>query len=414
MPTPIKTNRKLLSHVFALLSLSSGWLVQQAGAGSPDPAAADYSGRVGQTIYVSRLGDGTDGKTWKTAFKTIQAGMNAVPDDQGGHKVIVRPDHYAEANLAPMQKGAAGAYNALICDYDGSLGSGAQGWAVLDGGDPQAGFKSWDWWSTIRASDKHWPVGNNQETFSSIVWDRWSLHRLYACGTDAGFFWDLTDHSGEGFTVLVEDCVGTGRAFGGGIVYPKVRPEEPSVFRRCYFLALDFVGDTAAVLVGGSEKDAMPEHPHAVFDDCTLVHPDNALALSYAGSQTHVKMMNCKLIVLNFTQPEMGGRSTGILCTENHAPAGRLLVELTDCQLAGYSIFTPGPHGEAASIKLSGKNTAYLQFKQPLPEGFERIGAWPADLYASIAPPPVDEAPASRPMTKNDAQPESLGLEVSQ
>ena len=41
---------------------------------------------------------------------------------------------------------------------------------------------------------------------------------------DAGLFWDLTNKSGEGFTVVVEDCVGTGRAFGGGVVYPTVPP----------------------------------------------------------------------------------------------------------------------------------------------------------------------------------------------
>ena len=28
------------------------------------------------------------------------------------------------------------------------------------------------------------------------------------------------------------------------------------------------------------------------------------------------------MIVLNFTQPEMGGKSTGILCTQGHGPDG--------------------------------------------------------------------------------------------
>ena len=105
---------------------------------------------------------------------------------------------------------------------------------------------------------------------------------MYTAGGDAGLFWDLTDKSGEGFTIVVEDCVGTGRAFGGGVVYPTVRPDEPSVFRRCYFLALDWVGDSAAVLLGGWEQ-TMPEHPHVVFEDCTMVHPDNAVAMSYAS-----------------------------------------------------------------------------------------------------------------------------------
>ena len=205
-------------------------------------------------------------------------------------------------------------------------------------------------------------------------------------GGDAGLFWDLTDKSGEGFTVVVEDCVGTGRAFGGGVVYPTVRQNEPSVFRRCYFLALDWVGDTAAVLVGGWEK-SMPEHPHAVFEDCTLVHPDNAVALSYASHCARAKFIGCRMIVLNFTQPEMGGQSTGIVCTQGHAPTGRLHVDLEDCILAGYSVFTPGPDSEAVSYTTKGKVQAYVQFKQPVPEGFERLGRWPAELFSRMAPP---------------------------
>lgn len=35
---------------------------------------------------------------------------------------------------------------------------------------------------------KHWPHGNNQETFSSIIWDRWILRNLYVAGGDAGIF----------------------------------------------------------------------------------------------------------------------------------------------------------------------------------------------------------------------------------
>lgn len=352
------------------------------------------------TLHVSKLGDDSDGRTWKTAFHTIQKALDSVPDDRGGHRILVRPDVYVEANLAPAHKGAAGAYNALIGDFDGALGSGAAGWVVIDSGDPAKGFKSWDWWGPIRASDKHWPHGNNQETFSSVVWDRWRLSRLYTAGGDAGFFWDLTNKSGEGFTVVVEDCVGTGRAFGGGVVYPIVRPDEPSVFRRCYFLALDWVGDTAAVLVGGWEK-TMPEHPHAVFEDCTLVHTDNAVAISYAAHCTRAKFTNCRMIVLNFTQPEMGGKSTGVLCTQGHSATGKLHVDLEDCVLAGYSVFTSGEEGKAVTYTTRGRTQAYVQFKQDVPQGFERLGLWPADLFAQMAPPATGLAPvssASRPV----------------
>jgi len=351
--------------------------------------------RYGVTLYVSKLGDDSDGRSWQTAFHTIQQALDAVPDDKGGHQIIIRADTYIEANLAPAYKGAAGAYNALVGDFDGRLGSGAAGWTVIDSGDPEKGFKSWDWWGPIRASDKHWPHGNNQETFSSIIWDRWLLRHLYTAGGDGGFFWDLTNKSGEQFTIVVEDCVGTGRAFGAGVAYPTVREKEPSVFRRCYLLALDWVGDTAAVLIGGWEK-TMPEHPHVVFEDCTLVHCDNAVAISYASHCARARFINCRMIVLNFTQPEMGGKSTGIICTQGHAPTGRLHVDLEDCILAGYSVFTLGEDRKAVTYTTRGKTQAYVQFKQDMPQGFERLGLWPTDLFAQIAPPRlVSQSPAS-------------------
>jgi len=362
----------------------------EASPAAWDPMAPNYTGRNGTTLYVSKLGDNSNGSSWAQAFHSIQAALSAIPDGQGGHRIIVRPDTYAEANLAPAFKGASGAYNALVGDFDGRLGSGAQGWVLADSGDPQKGFKSWDWWSSFAASDRKWPGGNNRITFSSLACDRWIFRNLYVAGGDAGLFWDLTDKNGEGFTVVVEDCVGTGRAFGGGVCYPTVRAEEPSVFRRCYFLALDWVGDTAAVLVGGWEK-SMPNQPHAVFEDCTLVHPDNAVGLSYASYCARARFLRCRMIVLNFTQPEMGGKSTGIICTENHRPEGRLHVDLEDCTLAGYSVFTPGKDAEAVSCTTRGRVRAYVQFKQPDTEGFERLGHWPSDLFGQMAPPRTPE-----------------------
>lgn len=93
------------------------------------------------------------------------------------------------------------------------------------------------------------------------------------------------------------------------------------------------------------------------------------------------------MIVLNFTQPEMGGKSTGILCTQGHAPTGRLHVDLEDCTLAGYSLFTPGADSEVLSYTTKGKVQAYVQFKQAVPEGFERLGTWPVELFSRMAPP---------------------------
>lgn len=353
---------------------------------SADPSASGYSGRKGVKIYVSKSGNNSDGTSWTNAVHSIQAALSAIPDDKGGHTIIVRPDTYAEANLSVVYKGAKGSYNLIIGDTDGRLGSGTTGRIIIDAGDPQKGFKSYDWWSTIRATSKGWRPEYTEQTFSSICWDRWILRSLYTSGSDAGFFWDLTDKSGEGFTVIVEDCVGIGRAFGGGLCYPVVRPDEPSIFRRCYFLALDWVGDTGAVLVGGSEE-TMPVHPHLIMEDCTLVHPDNALAMSYASNCVNIKAVNCRFIVLNFTQPEMGGKSTGIICTQGHGKKGKLHVDLEDCILAGYSVFTNGEDGKAVSFTTKGKVQAYVQFKQPIPEGFERINLWPVQLFDDMAIP---------------------------
>ncbi len=77
-------------------------------AATPDPAAADYSGHKGRTLYVSKLGDNSDGSSWQKAFRTIQAALLAVPDDQGGHQIIIRPDTYVEANLYVKHKGIRG------------------------------------------------------------------------------------------------------------------------------------------------------------------------------------------------------------------------------------------------------------------------------------------------------------------
>ena len=383
-------NNENMNRLRAFTLLLIGFVVFSVTSANPvrsvDPSAKDYSGNKGRNIYVSKSGDNTDGTSWEKAFHSIQAALSAIPDEKGGNTIIIRPDQYAEANLYPAHKGAFGSYNLLVGDTDGSLGSGSTGRVIIDSGDPEKGFKSYDWWGTIRATTKGWRPEYTEQTFSGVGWDRWILRNLYTSGGDAGFFWDLTDKSGEGFTVILEDCVGIGRAFGGGVCYPVVRPDEPSIFRRCYFLALDWVGDTGAVLVGGWEKE-MPDSPHLILEDCTLVHPDNALAMSYASNCARVSAIKCRMIVLNFTQPEMGGKSTGIICTQGHRSTGKLHVDLEDCILAGYSITTPGDDGKALSYTTKGNVQAYVQFSQPIPEGFERINSWPAELFDFMAIP---------------------------
>ena len=172
----------------------------------------------------------------------------------------------------------------------------------IDSGDPEKGFKSFDWWSTIRATTQGWSAAHTAPTFSSIAWDRWIIRNLYATGGDAGLFWDLTNKSGQGFTVLMEDCVSIGRAFGAGFGYQVVRPKEPVVFRRCLMLALDWWGDAGALGVG-SYNTSPPQDPDVICEDCTLAAPDNAIQILFPSKFIRLKIKDCRLMALNFSQP---------------------------------------------------------------------------------------------------------------
>ena len=246
-------------------------------------------------IYVSRLGDHTDGRSWTTAFRTIQAALDAVPDAAGGHRVLVGPDTYVEANLFPAHAGAPGAYNELVADLDGALGSGRRGQALIDCSDPGGGFKSYDWWGTLRSYKQGWSEQHTAPTFSACGWDRWRLRHLYTSGGDGGLFFDGVDQR-EPFTVVVEDCVGIGRAFGGGVAGLLSRSDEPIVFRRCWLWCLDWWGDAAGAYVR-VENEAMPQQPDVIFEDCTLVGPDNALKSGNPGyaTCTRVAVRGCRL-----------------------------------------------------------------------------------------------------------------------
>jgi len=345
-------------------------------------ASSNSASRRGVTIFVSKLGDNSDGSSWTKAFKTIQAALSAVPDDRGGHRIVIRPDTYMEANLFPAQRGANGAYNELVGDFDGALGSGTQGWVVIDSGDAEKGFKSYDWWGPIRAYKRGWSKEHKEETFSAIGWDRWALRRLYFTGGDGGVFFDLVDKA-EPFSVLVEDCFSIGRAFGGGVANILPRPGEPSVFRRCQLWCLDWWGDASGAYVR-AEHPEMPSHPDVWFDDCTLVGPDNALQAGnpgYAGF-SRVALKNCRLVSLNFSQPQ-GKPGTGVIFSTIE---GRFLhVDLEDCTLMGCTILGAGK-GEI-SYAIKGDVKAYVQFQQEVPKGMHRLGHWPAEVFQTLLPP---------------------------
>jgi hypothetical protein len=276
--------------------------------------------------------------------------------------------------LYPAHRGAEAAYNELLGDMDGRLGSGTTGWVIIDSGDPeQRGFKSYDWWGPMRAYLKGWSNEHTEETFSCIEWDRWHLRHLYVTGGDGGIFFDLTDQV-QPFSVLVEGCVGIGRAFGVGVANCLSRHDEPIIFRRCYCWALDWWGDTAAAYVRIENKD-MPDRPDAVFEDCVMVSPQCAFKSSNYGfhTSTHAQLTRCKLVCLNFSQPQ-GTPSDGII---QSVEEGKLLwVDLRDCTLMGYKVFGVKVKKETAGdirYTTEGDVKAYIQFQQEIPPGFLRL-----------------------------------------
>jgi len=350
-------------------------------------------GADGTTLYVSKLGDGSDGRSWATAFTTIQAALDAVPNAEGGHRIIVRPDTYFEAMLYPAERGAKGAYNELIGDVDGQFGGGRRGQVVIDSSDPgQQGFKSYDWWGPIRSYKQGWSPEHKEQSFSAIGWDRWALRDLYVTGGDGGIFFDTVDKV-EPFSVLVEDCVGIGRAFGGGVGNCLSRGDEPITFRRCYLWALDFWGDTAGAYVR-VENPSPPGRPDVVFEDCTMVGPQCALRSSNFGFTTysHIRCVRCRLAALNFSQP-VGTPTDGII---QSVQRGDLLhVDLEDCTLMGYKVFGVIVQKDTVkdiSYTTTGDVKAYVQYQQEMPKGIHRLPHWPVADFAALTPPQPDVA----------------------
>ena len=356
------------------------------------PTNRSISERKRVTLYVSRLGDNSDGLSWATAFKTIQAALDAIPDDQGGHRVVIRPDTYMEANLHPAHPGAKGSYNVLDVDWDGSLASGASGYAIIDASDPRKGMHSADYWQVPRSAPG----------FPGYEWDRWILRHVYATGGDAALFWDLDTRP---FSVIVEDCVGIGRAFGGGAGNVLPRPGEPMTWRRCLLWSLDWWGDASGAYVR-AENPAPRSDLDFLFEDCTLVGPQCALKSGNPGFATYsrVKVVRCRLVALNFSQPR-GTPTDGII--QSVVEGKYLHVDLVDTTMMGYKVF--GVREKKETVGDIGYTTkgcvqAYVQFEQDVPKGIRPMGHWPADVFDSIQPPrpaPPANLPIRRPVPSN-------------
>ena len=273
-----------------------------------------------------------------------------------------------EANLWTNFKGVKGSYNILIGDVDGSFGSGATGRIIIDSGDPEIGFKSYDFWSTIRATSQGWSPEHTEPTFSSIGWDRWIFRNLYVTGSDAGLFWDLTNQSGKEFTVIVEDCVTIGRAFGAGFGYQVIRQEEPVIFRRCFMMSLDWWGDAGALAIGSYNR-SIPDEPDVICEDCTMAAPDNAVQILFPSKFIRVKLKDCRLIVLNFSQPH-GTPSSGVISTIVEDP-GQVHIDFESGLLMGFKLFgtcsaeinkTAGRGNGEISYKIQGRCKPMFSF----------------------------------------------------
>lgn len=351
-------------------------------------------------LFVSKLGDNTDGTSWAHGLHDVQAALARVPDAAGGHRVLVRPDTYAEANLETAFRGAAGAYNELLGDFDGSLGSGATGWVVIDSGAPEVivrtqfdpsvgnpdfelltegdvreewGNKSVDWWCAFCSSPSK----------SGSAWDRWRLRNLYATGSELGVGWDMVRDESCEFSAQVEHCVGIGRFAGACAIAHTARPDEPVLFRDCWFMNLDTWGDCGGVYVRGQEE-TMPTHPHAVFENCTISSPKKVLQSGWPGvdrRNTRVRFKDCRLINLNFSQPR-GEPAQIISCCS--ADGSQLHVDFEDSVLAGYQVF--GGLSPDISYTTKGSVTAYVEYEQPVPEGIERLRYWPVEAFADLLP----------------------------
>ena len=71
-----------LAFCLALLCLVTGMSLIAGAVAAVNPGGDQPHRR---TLYVSKLGDNSDGLSWAKAFRTIQAALDAVPDDHGGN-----------------------------------------------------------------------------------------------------------------------------------------------------------------------------------------------------------------------------------------------------------------------------------------------------------------------------------------
>ena len=150
---------------------------------------------------------------------------------------------------------------------------------------------------------------------------------------------------------------------------------------------MDWWGDTAGAYVR-AENPAMRDTPDVFFEDCTLVGAQCSLKSGNPGFETYsrISLKRCRLFTLNFSQPH-GTPTDGVI---QSVMAGKYLhVDMEDTTISGYKVFgvrdrkdTVGDIGYTAWHSVR----AYVQFQQEVPEGIQRLGAWPVEQMANLLP----------------------------
>ena len=262
--------------------------------------------RQGVTLYVSKLGDNSDGSSWANAFTTIQAALDAVPDDQGGHRIVVRPDTYFEANLFAAHKGAPGAYNELIGDARrrARLRHQRLGRHRLRRPRPEGlqelrlvGHRSRAYYQGLVAGAHRAHLLRHR--LGPLAPARPLRHRRRRR--------PLLRRHRPGRAVqrrrrgLRQHRPGLRRRRGE----LPVAPDEPITFRRCHLWALDWWGDTAGRLRPRRE----PGHARAARRRLRGLHRSSARsarsrpATSASTPSPAFGSSRCRLVALNFSQP---------------------------------------------------------------------------------------------------------------
>ena len=93
---------KILFIIICQIILSTNII----SASAFDPSTSDYTGHKGVTIYVSKLGDNSDGSSLEKAFHEIQTALQSVPDDKAcdaysGMKVVLAALKATGGDTAP-------------------------------------------------------------------------------------------------------------------------------------------------------------------------------------------------------------------------------------------------------------------------------------------------------------------------